>query len=104
MALPVLGTPRHYRVGWTSAQGQHMVQIPSMVRFTSSEITGVPPGSCSQYRFISHWQNQARSEDLAFKTPLDNILSYSYLINKAAVPELLHIIIHMNETIHYTYT
>lgn len=100
----MLGTPKCYSIDWTSDQGQHTAQILSMVMFTNSGITSIPPGSCSQYRFTSHWQNQAGSEDLAFKTPLDNVLSYSYLINKASVPELLCIIIHMNETIHYMYT
>lgn len=54
----------------------------------------------SQYRLISHWQNPAGSKEMAFKTPLSNI--HSYIINEAAVTKLFQIIIHMNETLHYT--
>lgn len=42
--------------------------------------------------------------DLALKSPLDNALYYSCLINKTTVPEQVHIIFHFNKTIHYTYT
>lgn len=68
-------------------RAQHVAQILSVVSFTSSQLKTFPRGLSHGTDSSVSDSSEALSEGLPCHTPLDKVLCYSYLIDKATALE-----------------